>query len=256
MLLLAVPAASSLVARPAFRPIQPFRNTVPVPSTAQYARSHTALPLGLDPASAVDHVDGLSQAHPALDALLSTMFTTTAGLSKSVLPNTSLPPLPETIQSGIVTSPDLPGSQIIIPDMPAMPGGVPKSGNPFLADLFRQIFHGPVPTPRGASFEWSSAPPNAEIVVPARELDLTARYADLLSRVPMVAALYACVDFFVLNAEEDFAIVELLDEEEAGDVMGVEGAVFGRRLVGLMVVVIGTVLWSDLTYHPVPFGQL
>jgi len=256
MLLLAVPAASGLVARPAFRPIQPFQNTVPVPSAAQYSRSHTALPLGLDPASALDHVDGLSQAHPALDALLSTMFTTTASLSKSVLPNTSLPPLPDTIQSGIVTSPDLPGSQIVIPDMPSMPGGAPKTGNAFLADLFRHIFHGPIPSPRGASYEWSSAPPNTEIVIPPRELDLTARYADLLSRVPIVAALYACLDFFVLNAEEDIAIAELLDEEEAGDVMGVEGAVFGRRVVGLMAVVVGTILWSNLTYHPVPFGQL
>ena len=259
ILLFAVPAVSSLVPRLSFQPIQSVRNSIP--STAQYAPSNTALSLGIDPTEAIQHVNSLSSHTSAMDLLttdlLSTMFTATADITKSIVPNSSLPPLTDTIQSGLVTAPDLTSgnSEFIIPDITSMPGGAPRSGNPFLAESFREIFNGPLKlSPR--NYDWSSTSSTAPIVIPARELDITARYADLLSRIPFAAALYACLDFFFINAEEDIAIAQLLDEDEAEDLLDVEGGVVLRRFVGLMAVVVGTITWSGLTYHPVPFGQL
>lgn len=95
------------------------------------------------------------------------------------------------------------------------------------------------------------------LVVPARELDVVARYADLLNRIPLAATVYALIDFFLINAEEDLAISELLDEEEeVTAIMDVEKSVLMQRFVGLFMVVIVTVSWSFMTYHPVPFSEL
>ena len=106
------------------------------------------------------------------------------------------------------------------------------------------------------------------MVIPSRELDVVARYADLLSRIPPMAAAYALFDFFVVNAEEDLAIAELLagddddddddenDEAEVEAIMAVENQVVMQRFMGLFAIVIVTVMWSLLSYHPVPFNEL
>ena len=94
------------------------------------------------------------------------------------------------------------------------------------------------------------------------------RYADLLSRIPLAAAVYALIDFFIINAEEDIAIQELMMSEDLleaemegeGDVleaiMDVENKVIVQRFLGVFCVVVATIVWSLISYHPVPFGEL
>lgn len=85
---------------------------------------------------------------------------------------------------------------------------------------------------------------------------MVGRYADLLNRVPLAAAIYALVDFFLINAEEDVAIAELLDDKEGEEILEMEGSVVMTRFYGVAAVVLATVLISALTYHPVPFREL
>lgn len=109
---------------------------------------------------------------------------------------------------------------------------------------------------------------SGSMAIPSRELDVVARYADLLSRIPPMAAAYALFDFFVINAEEDVAIAELLvgdgeddddyenDEAVVAAIMDVENRVVMQRFMGLFAIVAVTVMWSLLSYHPVPFNEL
>eukprot|EP00581_Thalassiosira_minuscula_P030626 CAMPEP_0183781728 /NCGR_PEP_ID=MMETSP0739-20130205/59372_1 /TAXON_ID=385413 /ORGANISM="Thalassiosira miniscula, Strain CCMP1093" /LENGTH=149 /DNA_ID=CAMNT_0026024993 /DNA_START=406 /DNA_END=855 /DNA_ORIENTATION=- len=141
-----------------------------------------------------------------------------------------------------------------IPDMPTMPGGAPRSGNPFLAESFRELYNGSLKSNPQTSWTVNA---DGGVVIPARELDVIGRYADLLSRIPLAAAVYALVDFFLINAEEDLAIAELLDDdEEVEAIMEVENRVVMQRFAGLFMVVFVTVAWSFLSYHPVPFSEL
>jgi len=174
----------------------------------------------------------------------------------SVVPNESVAPLTETIKSGMDGN-----IMKFIPDDPTMPGGAPRAGNSFLAETFRELYGGILKTNPRTSFadgvQYNGDGSAGALVVPAREWDVVARYADLLNRIPLAAAVYALVDFFVINAEEDLAIFELLDEEdEVEAIMEVENMVLMQRLVGLFMVVVVTVAWSYLTYHPVPFNEL
>jgi hypothetical protein len=153
------------------------------------------------------------------------------------LPNQSLPPLLHTVPSGT-----------IIPDQLSMPGGVPRSGNALIVESFKSLFGGPIR---------SNIPNDGDIYIQAKELDVVARYADLLNRIPLAAAVYALVDFFIVNAEEDVAVAELLnDAEEGGEIMEMETSVVKARFVGLFAMVVATVLVSCLVYHPVPFQEL
>lgn len=77
-----------------------------------------------------------------------------------------------------------------------------------------------------------------------------------MNRIPLAAAVYAFVDFFLINAEEDVYLGELIDDEEAEAILEVESSAVSTRLVGLFMMVVATVLISVLTYHPVPFGEL
>lgn len=206
----------------------------------------TKLSLGIDPTD-IAHA-AASHDHTSTFDFLTSM--TLAKATSVVPPNSqSLAPLTETIQTG---------QNMIdtIPDMPQMPGGVPRTGNAFLSDSFRELYNGSLKTTPNSG--WNSAlQPDGTLVVPARELDVVARYADLLNRIPLAAAVYALVDFFLINAEEDFAIAELLDEdEEVEALMAVERKVMMQRFVGLFMVVAVTVGWSFLSYHPVPFNEL
>ena len=219
---------------------------------------NTKLSLGIDPTdiivahAAASHYDHTS----TFDFLTSSM--TLAKASSVVPPNSSqsLAPLTETIQTGQNMI-----DTITIPDMPQMPGGVPRTGNAFLSDSFRELYNGSLKTTPNSG--WNSAlqlndDGTTTLVVPARELDVVARYADLLNRIPLAAAVYALVDFFLINAEEDFAIAELLldEDEEVEALMAVERKVMMQRFVGLFMVVAVTVGWSFLSYHPVPFNEL
>jgi hypothetical protein len=208
----------------------------------------------------------------ALDALSSlTLAKATAAISFS--PNQSIAPLSETIRS-VIEGGDGGGNNMIevIPDMPAMPGGAPRSGNPFLAGSFREMYEVAVQPHNPRMIDYNAVR-NADgsVTVPSRELDVVARYADLLSRIPLAAAIYALVDFYVINAEEDVAISDLLSYEgedyDDGDgeygngndveaIMDVENRVLMQRIVGLLAIVFVTITWSLMSYHPVPFNEL
>jgi hypothetical protein len=208
----------------------------------------TSLSLGIDPTEiASQHLH-----HPALIDIISS--TLSPGQIALPPPNQSLPPLQQTIQSGIITPPaDIP----IIPDMTNMPGGVPRSGNPFIVESFRDLYNGPIKASSNAQPNIPFTGDNGELLnFPAREFDFVGRYADLLNRIPLAATIYALLDFFLINAEEDVAIAELLDDEEGAEIMDVEGSVVKTRFVGLFVMVLATIVLSTLVYHPVPFNEL
>lgn len=259
-LLSVLPTASALVPRLSTRQIRTARN-IHVQKIARAATRKTATQLSLS----VDLTDIIAQnAHhlhdfhhhataPDPTSTLDHLSSLTLAKASSIVPNQSVAPLAETVRS---TMDGNSGGLIeAIPDLPSMPGGAPRSGNPFLAESFRELYGSTLQSnPRLAPY---SSDASGALVVPAREWDVVARYADLLDRVPVAAAAYALLDFFVLNAEEDLAIAELLDDEEMLEAIAdVERRVVARRFLGLFAVVAITVAWSLLTYHPVPFNEL
>lgn len=236
-LLLLLPIASCLVPHLSIRKIQTIRNA--------QSRRNTALSIAIDPTDIHHHVDLLSNT----DHFLPSLLTATADI-KQIIPNQSLAPMADTIQSGLVD-----GKFVeTIPELTAMPGGAPRSGNPFLAESFRDLYDATLKT--NPQSNWNMASSGEAVIVPARELDVVARYADLLNRIPLAAAVYALVDFFLINAEEDLAIAELLDEDECDAIMEVENKALTLRFAGLLTVVAVTVAWSYMSYHPVPFSEL
>lgn len=255
MLLLVLPAVSALVPWLSIRQIRSARrNNVRKMEGATVARDcSTRLSLMVDPTDMAQHAHVLHQ-HATMAAhdpasIIDQLSSLTLAKASSIVPNQSLAPLSETVQSGPVPSPE------VIPDMIAMPGGAPRSGNAFVAESLRDAYSGTLRA--DPQYSWNNGAGGASIVIPARELDVVGRYADLLNRIPLAATVYALVDFFLINAEEDIAIVELLDEdEEVEAIMEVESGVMMMRFVGLMSVVAVTVAWSLLTYHPVPFSEL
>jgi hypothetical protein len=235
----------------------------------------------MDPADAVVSAASQYDHHAyasALDALSSITLakaTTAAAAAMGLPPNQSVAPLSETIRSaieGVVAGGGGGGVnviEVVIPDMPAMPGGAPRSGNPFLAGSFREMYDAAVQPPNPRMLDYNGMRnDDGSVSVPARELDVVARYADLLGRIPLAAAIYALVDFFLINAEEDVAISELLsyeggenddDDYDGNDVeaiMDVENGVLIQRIVGLLAIVFVTIAWSLVSYHPVPFNEL
>jgi hypothetical protein len=247
-----------------------------------------------DPSSSGSGSDVLDMLSSSL-----TLAKANAGAVMSISPNQSIAPLPETLQSilgNAVTNGNNGVGNIatvgdtIIPDMYTMPGGTPKIGNTFLSGLFREMYDMGVQPHNAKMIHYyqnnnptaavdGSSGNTAVVTVPGRELDVVARYADLLSRVPLVAAIYAIIDFFFINAEEDVTVSELLlsyendnDEDEVDDendayegnnnsnsidaIMDVENRVFMQRIGGLFSIVLLTITWSLLTYHPVPFNEL
>ena len=212
-------------------------------------RKTSSISLLVDPTDISHHVSANQHAFDAstFDALTSI----TLAKASSVIPNQSLAPLKETIMMG-----DTKNMVEVIPDMPMMPGGAPKSGIPFLAGSFRDLYEAPITGPNPSQMV-RMAGQDGTMVVPARELDVISRYAQLMSNIPTAAAVYALFDFFLINADEDMAIVELLDDEEkVAAIMEVENGILMQRLVGMGVIVFATVFWSYLTYHPVPFNEL
>ena len=247
-----------------------------------------------DPSSSGSGSDVLDMLSSSL-----TLAKANAGAVMSISPNQSIAPLPETLQSilgNAVTNGNNGVGNIatvgdtIIPDMYTMPGGTPKVGNTFLSGLFREMYDMGVQPHNAKMIHYyqnnnptaavdGSSGNTAVVTVPGRELDVVARYADLVSRVPLVAAIYAIIDFFFINAEEDVTVSELLlsyendnDEDEVDDendayegnnnsnsidaIMDVENRVFMQRIGGLFSIVLLTITWSLLTYHPVPFNEL
>lgn len=208
------------------------------------------------------------------DWLSSFTLAKASSVTSVVVPNQSIAPLSETIQSifdAATTTTDNANNNLleVIPDLPSMPGGVPRSGNAFLSGSFRDLYQAPIVTPNPKMISlWNNnngiIQNDGSMVVPSRELDVVARYADLLSRIPPMAAAYALFDFFVVNAEEDLSIAELLagDDDDENDeavveaIMAVENQVVMQRFMGLFAIVIATVMWSLLSYHPVPFNEL
>jgi hypothetical protein len=231
----------------------------------------------MDP-SAADFLLAQQQHHQLIDLHASStvdwLSSFTLAKANIVVPNQSIAPLPETIKSifdaAAGSSSDTDNLLEVIPDLPSMPGGVPRSGNAFLSGSFRDLYQAPIvpPDPKLMSM-WNNngIASDGSMAIPGRELDVLARYADLLSRIPLAAAVYALFDFFVINAEEDMAIAELLvggddDDEEENDeamvqaIMAVENKVVMQRFIGLFAIVAVTVMWSLLSYHPVPFNEL
>lgn len=249
ILLLALPAVSALVPSLSIRQIQSVRNI----NSRKIARASTQLSLGIDPTDIAQHAHLL---HHATDPSSTLDLLSSFTLAKAnVLPNESLAPLSETIKSTIDGSSN--NMVEVIPDMTAMPGGAPRSGNAFLAGSFRDMYDATIQTNPAVQTSWNNLQSDGSIVVPARELDVIARYADLLDRIPLAAAVYALIDFFLINAEEDLAIAEFLDEDEqVAAIMDVERKVLMQRFVGLFMVVVATVSWSSFSYHPVPFNEL
>lgn len=209
------------------------------------------------------------------DWLSSFTLAKASSVTSVVVPNQSIAPLSETIQSifdaATTTTDNANNNNLleVIPDLPSMPGGVPRSGNAFLSGSFRDLYQAPIVTPNPKMISlWNNnngiIQNDGSMVVPSRELDVVARYADLLSRIPPMAAAYALFDFFVVNAEEDLSIAELLagDDDDENDeavveaIMAVENQVVMQRFMGLFAIVIATVMWSLLSYHPVPFNEL
>ena len=252
-------------------------------SSQSPSRSTQLTVLAMDPADAVVSAASQYDHHAyasALDALSSITLAkaTTAAAAAAAMglpPNQSVAPLSETIRSaieGVVAGGGGGGVnviEVVIPDMPAMPGGAPRSGNPFLAGSFREMYDAAVQPPNPRMLDYNGMRnDDGSVSVPARELDVVARYADLLGRIPLAAAIYALVDFFLINAEEDVAISELLsyeggenddDDYDGNDVeaiMDVENGVLIQRIVGLLAIVFVTIAWSLVSYHPVPFNEL
>lgn len=261
MLLLVLPTMSCLVLSPSIhRQPQRVRNrnwrNIGRATSKKKKATLTQLSLGIDPTDIVaQHGQFLQHHHDPTSTL---DFLSSLTLAKAdVLPNKSIAPLAETIKS-------MDGDMLrVIPDVPSLPGGAPRSGNPFLAESFRGLYEGYHKfNPQTPS--WST---NGDgmvrygggdaVVVPAQELDVVARYADLLSRLPLAATAYALIDFFLINAEEDVAIAEFFDEEEEVEAMiEVETRIVQQRFIGLLIVATATVVWSYLSYHPVPFREL
>lgn len=245
-------AVSALVPQLSIRKIQSVRNN----NVRKIGRS-TRLGM-MDPTDMAQHASLLHDLHQTSASvstvdhasILDQISSFTLAKASSVVPNQSLSPLMDTIKS---TSE---GNMVeVIPDITAMPGGAPRSGNAFLSESFRELYRGTLKTAPPAALTMSAD--GSALVVPAREWDVVARYADLLSRVPLAAGVYALIDFFLINAEEDMAIYELLDEEaQVEALMEVESQVVVQRIVGLFMVVVATISWSYLTYHPVPFSEL
>lgn len=270
ILLFVLPAVSSLVPTLSIQQIQAARNiNARKIARADAARKTTTqLSLGVDPTDIVaQNAHLLHDLHHHATAVATNDPTSTLDflssftLAKaSVVPNQSVAPLADTIKSTLESNPN--NLLETIPDMPSMPGGAPRSGNAFLAESFRELYDGTLKTNpqtswtnNGVLYQGDGA--SNALVVPAREWDVVARYADLLNRIPLAATVYALVDFFLINAEEDLAIAELLDEEaEVEAIMDVENKVLAQRVMGLLLVVVATVTWSLLTYHPVPFNEL
>lgn len=259
-LLFVFPTASALVPILSTRQIRTARN-IHVRKIARAAARKTAsqLSLGVDPTDIIVHsAHHLHHFHHhAMGAeptsTLDLLSSVTLAKASSIVPNQSVAPLAETVRSTLDGNSG--GLIEAIPDLPSMPGGAPRSGNPFLAESFRELYGSTLQsTPRLPTY---SGDASGALVVPAREWDVVARYADLLDRIPVAAAAYALLDFFVLNAEEDLAIAELLDDDEVLEAIAdVERRVIARRFLGLFAVVAATVAWSLLTYHPVPFNEL
>ena len=240
-LLLLLPIASCLVPPLTIRQIQLNRKA--------QSRKNTAISVGIDLTDihlhATDHINLLSNTD-----FLPSLLTATAEIKQHIIPNQSLAPMAETIQSGLVD-----GKFVeTIPDLTSMPGGLPRSGNPFLAESFRTLYDAVLKT--NPQENWNAAMSGEAVILPARELDVVARYADLLNRIPLAAAVYALVDFFFINSEEDVAIAEVLDDEDYEAFMDSENKALALRFLGLFTVVAVTVVWSFLTYHPVPFSEL
>jgi hypothetical protein len=251
-------------------------------SSQSPSRSTQLTVLAMDPADAVVSAASQYDHHAyasALDALssitLAKATTAAAAAAMGLPPNQSVAPLSETIRSaieGVVAGGGGGGVnviEVVIPDMPAMPGGAPRSGNPFLAGSFREMYDAAVQPPNPRMLDYNGMRnDDGSVSVSARELDVVARYADLLGRIPLAAAIYALVDFFLINAEEDVAISELLsyeggenddDDYDGNDVeaiMDVENGVLIQRIVGLLAIVFVTIAWSLVSYHPVPFNEL
>lgn len=231
----------------------------------------------MDPSAADFLLAQQQHHHQLIDLHASSTFdwvsSFTLAKANIVVPNQSIAPLPETIKSIFdsttagSSSGDTNNLLEVIPDLPSMPGGVPRSGNTFLSGSFRDLYQAPIvpPDPKLMSM-WNNngIATDGSMAIPGRELDVVARYADLLSRIPLAAAVYALFDFFVINAEEDMAIAELLvgDDAEENDeavvqaIMAVENKVVMQRFMGLFAIVVVTVMWSLLSYHPVPFNEL
>ena len=245
--------------------------------------SRTQLSLTFDPTDIVQHAHTLHDTvaagnyhHAVVDASSSSTLDmlsslTLAKASNIIVPNQSLAPLTETIKSITDAAGDASNNNNmveLIPDMPSMPGGVPRTGNAFLSGSFRELYQGtlpstPLPTSENGGAYWSSMSPDGTLSVPAKELDVIGRYSDLLNRIPLAAAVYALIDFFIINAEEDMAIAELMlneDDENENEVleaiMDVENKVVFHRFLGLFSVVTLTIIWSLISYHPVPLNEL
>lgn len=235
----------------------------------------TQLSLGIDPSDIAQHVHTLHEHTTSNTAFISTISdhasTTTSELlaqkAANVIPNQSLAPLSDTIQSALENTGNAGTSPEVIPDMMSMPGGVPRSGNAFLSESFKELYGGTISS-KAPPPPSSMISPDGTLSVPAKELDMIGRYADLLSRIPLAAATYALIDFFIINAEEDIAIQELmmsedlLEAEMEGEgevleaIMDVENKVIVQRFLGVFCVVVATIVWSLISYHPVPFGEL
>ena len=223
----------------------------------------TQLSLGIDPSDIAQHVHTLHEHTASNAAFISTISdhassTTSELLAQkvtNVIPNQSLAPLSDTIQSALENTGNAGTSPEIIPDIMSMPGGVPRSGNAFLSESFKELYGGTLSS-RAPPPPSSMISPDGTLTVPAKEIDMIGRYADLLSRIPLAAATYALIDFFIINAEEDIAIQELmmsedlLEAEENGEgeileaIMDVENKVIVQRFVGVFGVVVATIVWS------------
>jgi len=246
------------------------------PSEWNDLTSTTQLSLGIDPSDIAQHVHTLHEHTTSNTAFISSISdhasSTTSELlaqkATNVIPNQSLAPLTDTIQSALENTGNSGTSPEVIPDMNSMPGGVPRSGNAFLSESFKELYGGSISS-KAPPPPSSMISPDGTLTVPAKEIDMIGRYADLLSRIPLAAAVYALIDFFIINAEEDIAIQELmmsedlLEAEENGEgdkvleaIMDVENKVIVQRFLGVFCVVVATIVWSLISYHPVPFGEL
>lgn len=218
--------------------------------------SATQLSLGIDPTDIVAQHSHILHHHDPTSVV---DFLSSFTLAKaSVVPDQSIAPLPETIKESISMDADL---LRVIPDMPSMPGGAPRSGNGFLAETFWEIFKGtPKFNPQDPSWTANGdgvIRPTGTIVVPAQEWDFVARYVDLIGRLPLAATVYALIDFFLINAEEDLDMAEFFDEEDRVEaMMEVETTIVQQRILGFIAVAAATLVWSLLSYHPVPFNEL
>lgn len=126
-----------------------------------------------------------------------------------------------------------------------------------MAESFRHLYNGPMKALSNVQpiIPWAGSKGDSTLYIPAKEFDLVGRYADLLNRIPLASAIYALVDFFFVNAEEDVIIGEMMDDTEAGNIMDIEGKVIETRFWGLMIVVLATLCFSSSLYHPVPFHE-